>query len=81
MLLLSPIEISFIVLIPNRKEVSDRNASRADDLRLPETTLRSIYDDMCGSCENKVAEIIVNSNLAVAQTVSEIDQILKSQSN
>ena len=76
---LSPIEIKLIVLLPSWNEVSDRNASRPDERRLRDKTLRTIYDDMCGWCEKPNAQIIDNSNLTVVQTVSEIDRILKSQ--
>ena len=78
---LSPIEISLVVLLPTWNEVCDRNALRTDDRKLRETTLRTIYDDMCGWREKLDAEIIDNSNLTVAQTVSEINRILKSQSS
>jgi len=78
---MSPIEIRLIVLLPSWNKVFDRNASRSEDRRLRETTLHTIYDDMCGWREKSGAEIIDNSNLTVAQTVSEINRILKSQSS
>jgi chloramphenicol 3-O-phosphotransferase len=73
---LSPIDIDLVVLSPGWNEVFDRNASRGGSDRLSESMLRTVYDDMFGWRDRADVSIIDNSNMTVAQTLTEIELAL-----
>jgi hypothetical protein len=72
----SPIEVKLVALIPSWDVVLDRNNPRAVADRIPEEMLKTIYDDMLGWREIPDVQIIDNSNLSIAESITELERLI-----
>jgi hypothetical protein len=72
----SPIEVKLVALIPSWDVVLDRNNPRAVADRIPEEMLKTIYNDMLGWREIPDVQIIDNSNLSIAESITELERLI-----
>jgi hypothetical protein len=73
----SPNEVKLIALIPSWGVVVERNSARGERYRLPEKMLRTIYDDMSAWRERGDVLVIDNSELSVAETIAEMERLIR----
>ena len=74
---LSGVAINLVVLMPDWSVVLERNSGRDGQRFVPEDVLRIIYDDMAVWREKPDVPTIDNSNLSVAETIDEIERLIK----
>lgn len=66
------IELNLLVLMPSWDVIVRRNAERSGRDNLPETMLRTIYDDMQGRREQSEVPLIDNGEMTPEETISQV---------